>query len=164
MLLIPVIIIYSIINVLFPDFFADKKTIDAAEALTGFNLQKISLLARSLHALFSAIGTGFIVYGLWVGSRIARLFSNGDVSTEASICLFIKLKTMALYWGLYNIPVQIVFCKIFMPKIQPKMLVFVVASQIFFHLLLFIVFKAIASSITRASKLANLQKEQDLTI
>ena len=161
LLLIPVIIIYSIINVFSPGLLIGEKVLTSMEDLYGFNMQKLSLLRHSLFIVVSIIGTAFIVSGFWFGAKIARLFGNREFFTESSAQYFTKLKKMTFFWGLYNVT-QMVFCsKIFMPKMPLKLFFISIGMMSLFHLLIFIVFAAIAGVITRG---ARLQKDQDLTV
>lgn len=161
LLLIPTMIIVVVINNFFPDMLVGEKIIAATEDLYGFNLNKLSLFSRALFVFVNGISTSFIIYGLLISSKIARLFSNGESFSESSASLFARLKAIVLCWGLFNIVTQIVFSRVYMTKMSLRLMLVSVSFAAIFYMLIFILIAAIAGVIARA---ARLQKDQDLTV
>ena len=159
--LIPVMIIYLLVNHFFPDLLMSEKMTIGIEELYGFNLKKLSITMRAVVFFFGAVSTAFMVYCLWIGARIARLYSNGETLSEGSAALFIQLKAIILYWGLYSVSLQGIIPNVLMPKMPFNMVILGVFFTAISFLLLYIVFAAIAWVITRG---ARLQKDQDLTV
>lgn len=158
LVLIPVLITFSLMNLFFPNVLLDEKILDT---LYGFNVSKLSTAQFSLLLVINIISIGFIAYGLWLGAKIARLFSQGDLLTEPSACFFYKLKTISLYWGVFNITQFIGTHKIFMPKMEMGMMVYCVVVHSIIHTFIYIFFAALAAVIAKG---AGLQKDQDLTV
>ncbi len=159
--LIPVMVVYFLINHLFPDLLMGEKMMTGIEELYGFNLKKLSIVMRSLVFFFGAISTAFMIYGLWIGAKIARLYSNGETLSEGSATLFIQLKAMVFCWGLYSVSLQGITSKVLMPKMPFNMVILGVFFTAIFFLLLYIVVAALSAVVTRG---ARLQKDQDLTV
>lgn len=156
--LIPILLIFSLSNLFFPNLLLDEKILDT---LYGFNISKLSTVQFSLLLTINIISIGIIAYGLWLGAKIARLFSRGDLLTEPSARLFSKLKIMSLYWGTYNIVQFLSTSKIFMPKMEMGMMVYCVVVHSIIHTFIYIFFAALAAVIAKG---AGLQKDQDLTV
>lgn len=161
LVLIPAIILFNIINAFCPGMLVGENIIAAVEELYGFNVQKLSWSGYSLFILISTIGTAFMSYVFWLGAKIARLFSRDEFFTEASAKQLTKLKSVSLWWGIFNITQMACLSKIFMPKIQLKTLLTSWCTISLFHLLFFIVCAALTALVASG---ARLQKDQDLTV
>ncbi len=161
MLLIPVVVAMLIINNIFPDLLMGEKVMKAMDDLYGYNPYAFSILQRICLFLIGAVSAAFMVYGLWIGIKIARLSSKGETFSTPSALLFAQLKKMSLYWGLYNMT-QITFTYIvLMPKMQKSIMFFGLGMMGLTHLFMYVLFAGIAAVVARAAK---LQDDQDLTV
>lgn len=161
MLLIGIVIISAFVNSFFPDLLMGEKVMKAMEDAYGFNIKKLSMLTRGLLIFVGSISTAIIVYGLWIGTKIARLVGKGEVISEQSAELFVQLKKIILYWGVFNVVQCFGSYQFLMPKMEFKMMVWSLAMMSIGQLLFFIFFASIAAVVVRG---ARLKKEQDLTV
>ena len=161
LLLIPTAIIFFLINHFLPGLLVGEKVVTALEELYGFSLNKLSFPMRVGFFLAGSMSNALIVYALWIGSRIARLYSNGQILTEQSVKLFTVLKTIILYMGLYNSILHAFTIIVLMPKMHYNMIMLSLFCIPIFYALIYIFFAAIAAVVVRG---ARLQDDQDLTV
>lgn len=160
-LLMVVIVMSAFINSFFPDLLMGEKVLKAMEDAYGFNIKKLSFFTRGVLIFLGSIGTAIIVYGLWVGRKIAQLVARGEIISDPSAKLFIQLKKIVLYWGIFNVVQYLGTYQFLMPKMELKMMLWSMVMMSIGHLMIFIVFASISAVITRS---ARLKTDQDLTV
>jgi hypothetical protein len=138
-----------------------EKVMKAMEDAYGFNIKKLSMFTRGLLIFLGSISTAIIVYGLWLGTKIARLVGKGEVISEQSATLFVQLKKTILYWGIFNVVQCFGSYQFLMPKMELKMMLWAMVMMSIGQLMIFIFFASIAAVVTRG---ARLKMEQDLTV
>ncbi len=139
----------------------ETPTVKALDDLYGYNIHAFSQLQRFGLFIIGAISALFIIYSLVISIKIARIFAHGKTFSLPSARLFTQLKTIVLWWGLYNLA-QITFSYIIlMPKMDKNMMVMGLCWMFFFHLMLYVLIAAIAAVIRRGAK---LQDDHDLTV
>ncbi len=151
----------TIINNIFPELLMGEQIMKAVDDLYGFNLRQFSLLQRTGLFFMGAISAAFMIYGLLIAIKIARLCGKGETLTTPSALLFAKLKNISLWWGLYNMAQMTFTYVVLMPKMQKGIMFFSLGMMTLTFILSYSLLAAIAAVVTRG---ANLQKDQDLTV
>ena len=161
MVLIGVIIVSAVVNSFFPEWFMGEKVMKAMEDAYGFNIKKLSFFYRGVLIFIGSISTAMMVYGLWLGKKIAQLVSQGELISEPSAKLFTQLKKLILYWCVFNLVQMLGTYQFLMPKMEFKMMAWSLMFMSISHLMIFIFVASIASVVKRS---ARLKTDQDLTV
>lgn len=160
-LMMVVVVASAVINSFFPEWFMGEKVMKAMEDAYGFNIKKLSFFCRGLLIFVGTVGTALMVYGLWLGKKIAQLASHGEMISESSAKLFRQLRQLVLGWGIFNVVQCLGTYQFLMPKIEFKMMIWSMVFMSISHLFIFIFVASIAAVIGRS---ARLKADQDLTV
>lgn len=160
-----VLIIGTIISTLVqwfsPQSFMNAAWVAHVEQTTGFNFYKLTWTQRLPLYVLGAITSAVMLYGLWIGVKIARLIRTTTILSDESVELFAKLKTTAMVFGLLTIVNYVYSILYLMPKMEPKMKLLSFIGTALGQLMIIGFFAAITALIKRG---ARLRKEQDLTV
>lgn len=138
-------------------FFGDK----LMDSTYGLDLKTFSLIQRLGMFLLDSISSAFVIYGLSICVKIARLFQQGEVFSAATAVYFSRLSKIAAWWGLYNMAEMVFLYGFLMLKAPKQVAVLALGVGGLMYLFIFIFLSILATLVAKASE---LQNDQDLTV
>ena len=160
-ILMPVYVVFTYLNTLWPELIYESTILEAMESLYGFNAAALSFTSRVFAGFLNGVSCVFVVYILVLCIQLARFLVRGTIFSVQSADLFTRLRNISFCWAIYGMISMTLFSYLFFPKMTLKQFLIGASMNGLFYALVLALITVLAAVVVRGVR---LQHDNDLTV